>query len=107
MANEAGSTKAKHSEMLPQTWPGAFNLYQYSKNVVYYNWQTILVIYLVSMVLGAATYPFGIGRNVLSIIIGAIASVALAITFLESFKKNKIEVGKAISLSWPDRKSVV
>ena len=101
MAKEAKSSKEKHDEMVPKKWEGAFSLYQYSKNVVYYNWQTILVIYLVVSVLGAATYPFAIAGNALSIIISAIGSVAVTIAYLHSFKHKKIEVGKAVSMSWP------
>lgn len=102
MANKAEHSSRDHSDMLPKDWPGAFDLYKYSKNAVYFNWQTILVLYLVMLVLGAATYPFPpITGNILSFIISAVGTVALTITIFGSFKGKAIEIGHAISASWP------
>ena len=103
---EPQATATNIIEPIPAAWPGAFGLYEYSKQAILTNWGTILWVLLVAFVISLVISGLG-GQDVhsgqymiseiLSILVGAYASSVTAIVLLKSAKREKIGFGDALS----------
>lgn len=86
----------------PDTWPGAFGIYKNSKAAVMRNLVTIIVIWLISIFVSAILN--GILKKpgeLISFIVGSLFAAAYTITYIESVRGNKIEVGESINRALP------
>lgn len=102
------STNSNHpvaaASPVPATWPGAFSLYKHAKATVVQNWQTLLLLILLSFLpafipktneLTASTALINIAATVISLIL----SMAIIRTYLASVRNEKMGVGSALDKS--------
>lgn len=87
---------------VPETWPGAFGAYKYSKQAVRRNVVTLILLWLlvaaVGIVLDSAFKNVG---SLLSFIVNALGTAALSIALITSVRGQQISVGDAISKAVP------
>jgi hypothetical protein len=87
---------------VPDTWPGAFGVYKYSKQAVKPNAATVVFVWLIFAVIqGLIDYKTDNFGSTISIIFTALGDVALVLVFLASVKGEKISVGNALSQALP------
>jgi len=89
-------------EMVPTAWPGAFGLYKYSRNAMMVNIGTYVLVFLLSLVVGAipslvdqkssAYLMLNIATNIVSVWFGA----ALIIVVLRSVAEHKISLNDSL-----------
>lgn len=86
----------------PTTWPGAFGVYKYSKEIVKLNLWTLIIIaiiaYAVNFVLQFLLAPFG---GLLSIIPGAFFSVCFTLIYLAGSRQEKPTISKTFNEAVP------
>lgn len=85
---------------LPDSWPGAFGAYKYSKEVVRTNIGTIvgliLLSFVVSLLFGNKTNSEPTALSIISDLVNVWVNAALVVTFLAGIKSNKIDVFEAL-----------
>src|SRR3989344_1480963 len=91
-ASPATSTLAA----VPDTWPGAFGAYKYSKQAVMLNITTLIFLFLISILFSFIKIVPLIGF-VVSLILSVFISTAYYITYLAGVNGKKIDVGSAMS----------
>lgn len=85
---------------VPTTWPGAFGAYKHSKQAVMLNVQSLLLLFLVYLILGGSIngiFNDTSSANLVSFVFGGLLMSALIIVYLAGVRKQKVEVGKALS----------
>lgn len=87
---------------VPETWPGAFGAYKYSKQAVKPNVGTLIVLWLVSVVIG-----FLLGLELKSIgqlvsyVIDSLATAAFTLTYIAGVRGQRFSLGQALSGAMP------
>jgi hypothetical protein len=85
---------------LPESWPGGFGAYKYSRDVVRFNISTIAALIIFSIVISILFDGRGSSeRNGLSIIsdlVNVWVNAAMVVTFLAGIKSTKIDVFEAL-----------
>jgi hypothetical protein len=98
----ANPTAAPVAPAVPQTWPGAFGLYKYSKAIVMYNLVTLLLFiaatFVISILLGAILKPRGLAQ-LISFVINVIFSAAITVILLASLNHEKVELKQVFDRS--------
>ena len=85
----------------PNTWPGAFGLYKYSKAAVKFNLGTILTLTVLSIVASIVLSLFKVYGRVLSQLVSLILSVAFIAIYLSSARGQKIDTKQALQRCQP------
>lgn len=84
--------------LLPETWPGAWGLYKYSKQAVKRNWAVLLVLTLSSYAVSVLCQIFlkkHLG-NLISFLIDFPLSIALVTAYLGSVRGQKVSFGQSL-----------
>jgi hypothetical protein len=101
-ANPGSGQSAQALPLVPEQWPGAFGVYKYSREAVKLNFVTLAIFWLISAVLGAVLQRLlGTVGDLLSFLLGALASAGFALTFLSSLRGQKLAFGEAFKKSLP------
>ncbi len=94
---KAHSSSDKSSNM-PSTWPGAFNVYKYSKQAVMTNLQTLLLLAILDITVGGG---FGLifkgTGSLFNFILGGLFASASILAYLASIKGETISIKEALS----------
>ena len=83
---------------MPDTWPGAFGIYNLSKRIVIFNLSTILTLVIISFIASiTSSYmkSFMIVRLVMSIV-SLLVYVAMIRVLLDSVNSKKVDISEAI-----------
>jgi hypothetical protein len=106
MTQETSNTAVKKQELPKiQEWPGAFEIYKYSKHIVTLNLNTILVILLISLginilgsILGGSdmnSMQYIISSLIVSIL-SVVISIALIVVYIAGLKNKKVSLSEAM-----------
>ncbi|HUY85297.1 MAG TPA: hypothetical protein VMU97_02160 [Candidatus Dormibacteraeota bacterium] len=86
----------------PDTWPGAFGAYKYSKQAVKINVGTVVVIWLADFVIGLLLeWKLKMLGQAITFLIGGLALVALNLTFISGVRGQRLSMGQALSNALP------
>ena len=83
---------------MPDTWPGAFGIYNLSKRIVFINLSTILTLVIISFIasiISSYMKSFMIVRLVMSIV-SLLVYVAMIRVLLDSANSKKVDISEAI-----------
>lgn len=99
-APPAAAPEAAFLPNVPETWPGAWGLYKYSKQAVRRNWKVILglfvLAYVVPVILEIALKQLG---RILGDVVTIVTYVAIINALFASVRGQKISLGGAFSIS--------
>ncbi|HYH36447.1 MAG TPA: hypothetical protein VD706_03030 [Candidatus Saccharimonadales bacterium] len=104
MADQTSTnTQAAALPGVPSSWPGAFGAYKHSKPAVKLNLVTLVVLWLVTILAGGlaeSVFQNG-GSSLINLIVGALTSAALALTFIAGVRGQRLAIGEAFSKAFP------
>jgi hypothetical protein len=87
---------------VPDTWPGAFGAYKYSKRAVKPNVSTVVVIYLVNLVIGLLLeWKLKTSGQIITFLIGGLVTAALNLTYISGVRGQRLSIGQALSNALP------
>ncbi len=87
---------------LPETWPGAFGIYKYSRDAVRLNFVPLLVLFLITYLVGGlAEFKLGIIGSIISILISTYTGVSIVILYIAGVQRHRLGVMETISKSAP------
>lgn len=84
--------------LTPDTWPGAFGAYKFSKQAVRLNLTALVLVYVISIIFSMVQYIPKVGL-VISIIVSALIAAAPVIVFLAGAQGKKIDAVDALKQS--------
>lgn len=85
---------------VPDSWPGAFGAYKFSKSAVMLNLGPILVMSLIVFILGGGMQTAisnRVGDSLVSLLVSSFTTGGLVVAYLGGVSGNKIEVGDSFS----------
>ncbi|HSX47717.1 MAG TPA: hypothetical protein VLF63_02995 [Patescibacteria group bacterium] len=95
------STQSVNKEVIPNvpnTWPGAFGIYKFSKEAVKFNLETIIYLLIINIVVsGVLQYIFKNPGKILSLLVAGIFVGAYTIALITSVRRKKITVGESFN----------
>lgn len=106
MSQEPGKSESTTATLpaVPATWPGAFGIYKYSKQAVLRNWQTLLVLAIISALLSSVPYSVHGGVHTLLMIVTNILALMISIsaikTGLQSIRGERVSLETALHYSF-------
>ncbi len=87
---------------VPETWPGAFGIYKYSRDVVRLNIVPILVFSLFNLIVGGSLeWKLGRSGGVISFLLGNIAEVCLILLYFAGVRRQHLSLGETLNKSLP------
>jgi hypothetical protein len=87
---------------VPDTWPGAFGAYKYSKRAVKPNISTVVVIYLVDLMIGLLLeWKLKTSGQIITFLIGGLVTAALNLTYISGVRGQRLSIGQALSNALP------
>jgi len=105
MTQKTSNTTVEKQELPKiQEWPGAFEIYKYSKHIVTQNLNTILVILLISLGINIFVYVLGgndmnsLRYNISSLIVSLLSVVIyipLTLVYIAGLKNEKVSISEA------------
>jgi hypothetical protein len=96
------NTPAPALANVPETWPGPFGIYKYSKQIVKHNVTPLVIIYLVMAVIDILTQlEFKQVGRLLSYIIDALGTASFTLLFLAGLRGESLSIGETLKRSAP------
>lgn len=98
----AATVTTATTETVPATWPGAWGLYKYSKNVIVKNWALLLGLYIVEFALAIILMKLigSVGR-IIADVINVVLSVVMLQLYLAGIAGQKLSFDEAFSKLTP------
>lgn len=82
---------------IPESWPGAWGLYKYSKQIVSRNWGVLLTLFIINIVLGSGGRYSHRGVGIVLDIVSVILSVATFKTYYSNTQGRTLTFGGALA----------
>ncbi len=87
---------------VPETWPGAFGIYKYSRYAVRLIIVPLLILYLFSFIINAIIeWKLGIAGRIIAYLIGSLMQVAIALLVIAGVRRQRLSLGETLNKSLP------
>lgn len=82
---------------IPESWPGAWGLYKYSKQIVLRNWGVLLTLFVFNILLGSIGRSFNTDVTLLLDIVSVGISVATFKVYISNIQGRTLTLGNALA----------
>jgi hypothetical protein len=82
---------------IPESWPGAWGLYKYSKQIVLRNWGVLLTLFIFNIILGSIGRSFNTDVALLLDIVSVGISVATFKVYISNIQGRTLTLGNALA----------